>query len=501
MSSQIKYCNLLTKSLLNFLLPLIIFTSCDKEISVSGPQEYEIGSTKYFISSNPPGARIFYDDKFTGKITPDTIDWISEGEHSFTLNLYPFFDYTFVEEISADTLLHKEYDFYSNPLNYGSIKFVSTPDRCNIYINDVLMYFKAPHILSDVKPGMYKITYKYPEHRDASNYIFVTPQKQYYVHIVLEDTTNWITYNTNNSDIVDNTITDIYEDAENTLWIGTGHNGIMKLKQESIEIINKNNSNLVSDIIHKIKPDREGNIWVGTYHGISKISGENIISYSDANSGLTNNYIRDFDFDNDGTIWIGTEDGLCSFDGTSWRVYNTENSSIPENFITAVLIDAYNNLWIGTNEFSTHMYEGISGVKRWTTFQVGENLKGDAVSDLIIGPDNTLWVGLITELRSTNALVNPGGIFRLEDGFLVEKAFPLSNKSVHSFYMDYGSLLWIATRSGALSVNAHHNSRLYNSVNSGLPVDDILSVCKDSKGNIWFGTNGAGLTKQKNSSL
>jgi len=473
---------------------LLLTISCDREISVSDPQEFEVGIAEYYISTNPIGARIYYDDKFTGKTTPDTVKWISSGEHTFRVQLFPFLDYSFSQNIIDDSMLIEEYDYYSNPLNTGSIKFLSNPHGAKVYFDDSLMNFKTPYVLENVELGEHKIKYTFPEHRADSLSTFVLPQEQELVELYLVDTTIWIYFNTDNSYITDNTITDICIDDNNVFWIGTGHQGIIKIEDGKKEFINTNNSNLPNNIIHRIKKDKDNNIWVGTYSGIAKINGEVITSYNASNSPLPNNFIRDFDFDFKNNIWIGTENGLAVFNGNEWEIFNTNNSGIPENFITAVMIDNRNTTWIGLNEFNTAYLDQFS---RWHELQTDNNPIGDSVSDLIISFDNRLWIGLITEFTNPLNPVKPGGIYVWEEDALVQYNFHIHNKSVNRFYLDDLDNLWVGTKSGVLKIKSKIDYELFTANTSGLPVDDVLAIAKDANGDMWFGTNGGGLVHFK----
>lgn len=477
-----------------FILTLITqLISCDRKISVSDPQVFEVGIADYYIETNPPGAAIFIDDHYIGKHTPDTINWVEKGPHSFKVKLPPFLDHTFEEEILTDSLYSKNYDFYSNPLNKGSIKFISNPKGSSIYLDDKLMSFKTPYVLNDVTLGNHKIKFTFPEHRADSISIFVYPQEQVYAEMYLVDTTIWVNYNTENSDISTNNITDICIDDNNTIWIGTAHDGIIKIKNGNKEFIRTGNSSLPDNIINKIKKDDNNNIWVGTSTGLVKIVDETLITYTTINSEIPNNYIQDFDFDDRGYIWIGTGNGLARFDGAEWKVYRTTNSYIPSDYITSVLVESRYSIWLGSKEFNIIHFDAIS---KWKSFQADVKLVGDYVSDLVFGPDNNLWVGLITEFADPVDPTRSGGIYFLEDGKLTRINFNLSEKSIHRFFKD-GEKLWIGTQSGILSVNSKQNYKLFSTATSGIPINDITAISKDNKGNMWFGTNGKGLVKYK----
>jgi sugar lactone lactonase YvrE len=484
----------------NFYFGIIIFIliitalACDKEVSVSEPYSYEKGIAKYFITTNPPGASIRVDDKPTGLFTPDTVKWLKEGMHKFDLDLEPFLNYSFSDIASNNELNELIYDFNSDPRNFGSIRFTSIPDSCEVYLNDSLMSFKTPHVLGGLLAGDYKIKYTFPEHRADSLLRFVRGGKQTEVQMELRDTSVWVTYNKENSDITDNTINDIYVDNDGIIWIATWHNGLIKISKNKKEFITESNSNLPNDITHCFMMDQNNVMWVGTYGGIAKINGNVINTLTTVNSGLPSNYIADIEMDSQHNVWIATRKGLVKYDGSAWEVYNTSNSSIPSNVITKILFDQNDALWIGTYSFNTARYDGND---TWTTYQSDEYELGDSIADLIIGSDNKLWIGLIPEFTKPGAPQKPGGVYVLENNELVEVEFYLQNKRINRFFNDEFGTLWIGSRSGLLSVESRDDFRHFTNLNSGLPINDVLSINKDTDNNLWLGTNGGGLVKYK----
>jgi len=468
----------------------IILISCEKDVSVSQPFDHEVGTAQYHILTEPAGAAIFVDERNTGLFTPDTVKWLTEGTHEFILKREPFLDYPFTATAENNNLYSKEYSFYSDTKNFGSIKFNSSPDSCAIYFNDSLLTQKTPFILTGLLPDKYKVKYKYPEHRSDSTSVFVYAGKQSFISLSLIDTSFWVTYDVANSDLTDDTIKDIVVDEDNTMWIGTWHNGVIKIKDGNKEFFTTETSNLPNNIVNRIKVDPDGNVWVGTNVGLAKISNGIIISYRTISSGIPGNYVTDFDFDSKGNIWIGTDAGLAKFDGSSWQTYTTSNSSIPGNFVTAVLVDQNDIVWIGTNQYNTSKFDGTD---TWIEFQADGLLIKDSVADLIVGNDNKVWIGLVTQPKKGK----PGGVYVVERDTLWEKTFNLSNKRVNRFYLDKDNTLWIGSRSGVVEVEPSGAFKLFTSNITGLPINDILAIAKDEVGNIWFGTNGRGLVKYK----
>ncbi len=466
------------------------FSACEKTVSVSGPKVYKIGSSQYYISTEPQGAEIFVDDKNTGQITPDTLKWLTEGTHSFTLKLDPYVDHSFAEEFDFEDIKSNSYSFIKDPINLGGIKFYSTPPGAEIYLDDSLLANTTPYVIENLLPKEYKVKFTYPEYWSDSLIVFVRPSKEAYANRTLIDSSVYVNYQTKNSFLPDNSIKDIYIDGDE-IWVATWHNGIAVSRNGKWDYINETNSILPSNTIHKIKKDNDNNIWIATSKGLAKINGNLISAFDINNSGLPNNYVTDVDFDLDGNIWIGTQKGITKFDGNSnWKTYNSSNSGLPANFITSVLVDGTDYIWLGSNNFNTFRFNKID---QWVVYQSDNSLIGDTVNDLILDQNNNLWVGLASALMKGKY----GGAYMLEENRLKQVTLNVSDKYVNSFYLDDLNSMWIGTRAGVIVITETGNSKLINSSNSGIPINDISCISKDKYGNMWFGTNGAGLVKYK----
>lgn len=484
----------LGKYLFLSVLTFLLFLSCNKNVSVSEPEKFEFGIAKYFISTDPSGAHIYVDGRPTGQFTPDTIKWLSEGLHSFKLDLIPFLNFSFSDTVFNKIIMETNYSFYNDPQNFGSISFVSSPDSCSIYIDDKKLEHKTPYELKNLLPREYKIKYTFPEHRADSILHFVSAGKRTFAMIELIDTSVWVTYNIENSDINDNTIKDIWTDKANTIWIATWHNGIIKISSNKYEFINSTNSNLPNDIVHCFSADKNDVLWVGTYNGLARIEGNNITAITTNNSQLPSNYIADLNIDKENNLWIGTTNGLAKFDGTEWKIFNIHNSSIPGNFVTKIMFDNQDSMWIGTMANNLAKYHNRYN---WKVYQSDNLPKGDAVADLIIGNDDKLWAALIPQYSKPGVVDKIGGIFKLENEHLVLFDIGIPNIRVNKFYLDDENILWVGSKNGIFSINSGSYLKNFNSTNSGLPNNDVLAIGKDLNQNIWFGMNDAGLVKYK----
>jgi len=496
----------------------IVFISCDKDVSVTPEENNALESGSVFIGSNPTGAEIWVDSKPSGFNTPDTIKWLSEGSHSIVLKTVLFQDHEFSVAASNEKVIDYYYDYYADPVNFGSINITSNPPGSVIYFNDVeLPNITTPHVISSLIPMSYKIKVSYPEHRSDSLNIQVFGSKESFINFALIDTSIWVNHTRENSDLLGNTIYDVFVDQENLVWMAT-RNGVAQFTGKTFNYFDYNNSPITHVIVNKIKQDNFGDFWIGTIKGLNKIESGTWQSFTPSNSSLPGEWVADFDFDDFGNIWIGTNGGLLKIEGTNWKIYNTLNSGLPGNFVKAVAIDkSDNSIWLGTNGFGVAHFDGVN---KWEYFiqepppdtttsieQIGSGnnpssvndgpyIMGNSVSALIVDNDGTVWAGFSP---STSKGV-PGGVQRYNGTEWETIDFGLISPFVYSFFLSDENAVFVSTSSGIISFS-NTAVKILRELNSGLPTDDIRAVHLDKKGTLWIASGDKGLIKHKNYSL
>jgi ligand-binding sensor domain-containing protein len=79
---------------------------------------------------------------------------------------------------------------------------------------------------------------------------------------------NWTTYNTWNSNLLNNTVFGIAIDKQENLWFAT-ENGVSKFDGTLWTNYTPANSGLIANPVVSIVIDKQGNKWFGTYYGVS----------------------------------------------------------------------------------------------------------------------------------------------------------------------------------------------------------------------------------------
>ncbi|MFA7290199.1 MAG: PEGA domain-containing protein, partial [Melioribacteraceae bacterium] len=301
---------------ISILLGLIfLLVSCkDKEI-FTGTEEIEVDGEalgKLVITSEPPNAKIFLNNKNMGVLTPDTLRFLPFGSYKITLKHPYFLDSTFSTEINSPGKKEIFVNYRANVNNYAKIFCNSSPQGAAISINDSLTNEVTPHTFVGLYPGIFKIKVTYPEYRSDSSSVTLLGGRIFDTYYTLEDTTEWVSYKYHNSDIGDNYFQSIEVDNSGNIWFGSMQSGVSFFDKKKFYRLNSSNSIIPDNSINAIKTDKNGSVWIGTNKGIVKYQNGSWTNYS--NSIFEAN-VRSIDFDSKGNIWVATLSGVFKFDG------------------------------------------------------------------------------------------------------------------------------------------------------------------------------------------
>ena len=250
------------------------------------------------------------------------------------------------------------------------------------------------------------------------------------------DGTTWTPHNVSNSPMPYHSPVQAFElGPEGSLWIaledqGQEGGGLLQRAQGSWTYYCKENSGLPSDRVRDVAADASGAIWLAIMGiGIARFDGSDWIEYNVFNSGLPNHSVDAVAVDGQGNVWIGTVDGttggLTRFDGNDWTVYDTSNSGIASSVVQDIVIDQHGIVWAGTS----------AGLSRF---------------------DGSTWMTV------------------------------LDNQGVYALHIDAAGNLWAGA--DGLSMFDGNTWTTYDTSNSGIPTDYVMSIGSGSNGDVWIGT-------------
>ncbi len=337
-------------------------------------------------------------------------------------------------------------------------------------------------------------------------------------------------YNPNNFN--NNNVLSLYEDNSGLVWIGTAEGGIVKFDRERLKFMHykhdpANPRSLSYNTVRALFQDKSGIMWVGTLGGgldkfdMRKGIFTHFVHDSKDNFSLSDDQISSIYRDSKGTLWVGTWSGglnkmISGASGNPNQVrfirYTHDPSnprSISSNLVQAIYEDSENRLWIGTGS-GLDLYDREND--RFINFinnpADSNSLSNNMVqSCLMEGRGGYLWIGTWDGLNklyiSRNFSSGKRSSKFIHYHHLASNPFSLSDDRVISIYKDSTGDLWLGTYGGGLNkltvdqqeISDPSKARfLHYSLKEGLASNIIYGIQKDGEGNLWLSTDN-GLSK------
>ncbi|NMB83636.1 MAG: PEGA domain-containing protein [Ignavibacteria bacterium] len=487
LNDMIKY-----KSILIIIPALyLLITSCEKEVFTGVTEVTKIESEKLFVSSNPPGFRIYVDDKYMGVVTPDTIKWLKSGTHKVTLKNDLYLHDTIFTVNLAEKIVNKvEINLLTNQNFYARIYCMSLPTGATIFMNNVNTGFTTSRQFNGLIPGNYNIKFKKSMCRDDSVAIFVKGGQYLEVFKMLEDTTRSVNYRTHNSKIISNSLTKIIIDKNNNKWIGSVNKGLVKFDGKNWTIYD--NGFLGDARITDLLIDKRDRLWIAYSTGLVMLEGN---SWSTLTGNLPSNVVNALEQDNDGNIWIGTYNGLVKYDGVNYQIFNKSNSPLTDNNIQALTLLKNGSIAIGTARGGIF----IRSNSNWLHHNIAEDLAEDKIANNVIDLIEYNNVLLAYVLGDTFEGTRSSYI-RYINGAWEKYSLPLQFAvEPVSFYIDSANNLWIAGKTGLVKLNTANQAKLFNTQDYSFYSNNYhcTSTVLDKSGDIYTTILDGGLVKIK----
>jgi diguanylate cyclase (GGDEF)-like protein len=208
----------------------------------------------------------------------------------------------------------------------------------------------------------------------------------------------------------------------------------------------------------------------------------------DSKDGLPRSVITAIAQTPDGYLWVGSGLGIVRFDGASFSVFNPGNSvGLTRAGIGTLRVSPAGDLWVGTDGSGF----GTFTPGRYQRFATGpEDKEWSRTYALNWMRDGRLMVGM-----QHATLYNPR--YAIREGRLVERE--IMQGLVHGFAQDRAGAVWcISDGVGVVRIDSKRPSRTILTTANGLPSATLTSLCADTDGSIWIGTEGHGVCRYRN---
>ncbi len=275
--------------------------------------------------------------------------------------------------------------------------------------------------------------------------------------------------------IGDGTSTDaiqtIFCDSEGSLWLGTYHHGLMRLRDGKFRNYT-GSEGLPNELIHTVFAEKDS-LWIGTDGGLALLLKKDSILSFKFGSRSHENRIRTILRSRKGQLYLGTYSGLFKKQAGNFKKIRLKGGEGTDSRIRRLLEDKEGNLWIGTNSGLFLLKEGSK-----VAHSALPELKNSYVMALCTDKSGRLWVG-----------TNGSGVYCLDKGQLNHYQIEdgLASGVVFDIFEDRQGQLWFMTNNG-LSLFEGPGFQSADE-RSGLFANTLFQLLQDHAGSFWFTSN------------
>ncbi|MCK8524394.1 ATP-binding protein [Aquimarina sp. D1M17] len=302
----------------------------------------------------------------------------------------------------------------------------------------------------------------------------------------------------------------INKDVNGNLLLGTKHNGLLvyNIKKSIFYSYNEieNSPNIIPQKdIRKLRYDNSGNLWVGTYNGLFIIKKDqsitNVVTQPGNPKSLSKNSIKEIFLDRNGSMWIGTYYGGINM----WNPNNTNFNTFYDirgplalhlGVVSSIVEDQQDKFYFATEGQGIKVNYSHGKSDEETTKSLNTQLINTNIKSILL-QKNKLWVGTLKS-----------GVYRydlesktFDQSIIIEKINAvLKDKPVYAIkamdhciaFGTFGHGVYIYNRkTGGMNQITITNSQSHSITNVR-----IRTMLFDDDKNLWIGTD-KGLNKVK----
>lgn len=298
-------------------------------------------------------------------------------------------------------------------------------------------------------------------------------------------TINAQTYDFRNYNVEDglaqSQVLSIFQDSKGYIWFGTGGGGASMFDGKTFKNFTLENG-LLSNTIYSITEDKSQNMYFATYDGL-QIKGAFKDLRFDTSSGLPHNTAYKVYADKTGKIWVGTQLGVCYLNESNKPIKLIGNKLLESSAVFTIYEDNAGNYWFGTIQNGACCYSPEKNTYNW--YNQTDGLKENFIRSFNEDGQGNIYIGVVA------------GLYRIDKNGKIKgveiPGMSLENMAVTCISKDKNNTFWLGTNEGVVRYNGHNHHKFL--VGNGLCGNLILSSCIDSEGNLWFGSDGFGVSK------
>lgn len=307
-----------------------------------------------------------------------------------------------------------------------------------------------------------------------------TDHKGLFVYDKTQKTVTNITHNpSEDNSISSNSISLLYLDDDETIWIGHNKKGLSFFNESFRNFRNFKHPEYSE--ISMIMEDHLENIWLGT-DGKGMFLKEKQ-SQKTLKLPISNTSIISIIEDRKNRIWFGTyQKGLFCYDNGKIHQYTKENSKLSNNNIWSLKEDRYGNIWIGTlgSKIQVLPSDSIDFDSLLSPFE--EDIY---VLDMFYDGGDKMYFGTTNGLLMIDITNNKKQWFYGNR----KKTQQFKQNQISNVYKDKRDIIWIGNSDGLIIWDQKKDTIYYFNKSNGLCDNSIKGIIEDDLNNMWITTS------------
>ena len=291
----------------------------------------------------------------------------------------------------------------------------------------------------------------------------------------------------------------LLEDHSKNLYVTTASNGLIKLPYlpnnsygsfQELNVFSNSGSSLENTQVFDICLSTIGDLWLGTERGLAKISQPNtpkasIHFYTNSsvnNKSISSDRVYCVFIDKTNVMWCGTEVGLNNLhlSALPFNYYSFSTTKVTDQ-VRGIYADGEKNIWLATYKSGFYNFNTVS----------------NSTNSFNVKPDHSFFNG------TRSVLVNDGNVLiGTLDGIIQLKAGKsdfnnlLKGNAVFALYKDSKSNIWAGTNNGLFKISSDGNITDFTpqfAAAKSFASNFVRTVFEDHQGNIWVGFENGGV--------
>ncbi|MGK7392113.1 MAG: two-component regulator propeller domain-containing protein [Candidatus Cyclobacteriaceae bacterium M2_1C_046] len=275
-----------------------------------------------------------------------------------------------------------------------------------------------------------------------------------------------------------------FKPMKDQIFVGTLKNGIVKVNKNSGNKILAGTPEKSMSKITQLAGDNEGNIWVATGSSSFYIT-SSVFTFIRHADGKPIKNIQAILRTRENNLFYSTDEGLFLLEYNTKNVFTRQEVKLSNKnlYVISMYEDQDGFIWFGTFDEGVYRYNQQDQTVRQLTEADGL-INNNVLS--ITGRDNELW---FATLGGVSRCELKGQDFELTNYDLQSG---LSSNYIYQVYSDSKGRLWFATDGKGITMLADNKFTNFSS-SEGLKSNIIYSITEDASGDIWASTSNAGL--------